>query len=323
MTEAQPGIFAEGLLNHHHVEFRVRANTPAEQVVAGIAEARREATWLGGPNVTWGFAPALWATVGGALPENVSAFHGVQGVDGRGAPATQFDIWAWCSGASVEAVASTAALITQALAGIADLELSLPAYKTLDSRDPTGFVDGTANPLPDEAMKVALYPEGSVGSGGSAVLVQKWVHDLQTFEALPLSAQEDVIGRTKGDSVELTDDPPTSHVNRNTVVDEEGEERHIYRRNTPFNIGSEVGTMFIGCTNSPDLINEMLDRMFGISGDGLTDHLTRFSVPVTGSYYFVPAMADLTSVFGTLEPAEVLSPLRRSDLGIGSLLGRS
>ena len=37
----------------------------------------------------------------------------------------------------------------------------------------------------------------------------------------------------------------------------------------------------------------MLDRMVGV--DGPRDELTRYTTPVTGAYYFVPALDDLAA----------------------------
>jgi putative iron-dependent peroxidase len=40
----------------------------------------------------------------------------------------------------------------------------------------------------------------------------------------------------------------------------------------------------------------MLARMFGTSGDGVHDRLLDFTRAVTGSYYFVPSVEDLSAV---------------------------
>ncbi len=307
MPEPQPGLFAQGLSHHMHVEFAVKSDASLDSIRVALTSARRAATGLVGPNVTWGFSPMLWKKLApGKLPPTVQPLAEVRGSTGLVARSTQWDIWAWCSGASAESVGATAAVIVAALAEVARLELELPAYTAPDSRDPTGFIDGTENPLPDEAYDVAVFPSDSVGAGGSAVLVQKWVHNLPAFEALPITEQEAVIGRTKEDSIELPEGeiPMTSHVKRNTVLDSVGEERHIYRRNTPFNLGDEIGTQFIGVTNDPDLIIEMLERMFGATADSLIDTLATFSAVVNGSMYFAPAMAALTEAFGPLKDDE-------------------
>lgn len=212
----------------------------------------------------------------------------------------------------------------QALAPIASDRVELSAFTPYDNRDLTGFIDGTENPLIDEALEVALYGEGP-GEGGSIVLVQKWVHNLSAFYSLSEKAQEEVFGRTRADSVQLSDAdmPATSHVSRNTIHDAAGEELHIFRRNTPFASLAEAGTMYIGASCDPSRTDRMLQRMFGASGDGGIDMLTRFSTAVSGAYYFVPSMDALTRVFGSLdseddEAAPAPAPASTS-LGIGSL----
>jgi len=42
----------------------------------------------------------------------------------------------------------------------------------------------------------------------------------------------------------------------------------------------------------------MLNRMFGISGDGIYDRIIDFTRPVTGSYYFAPSLQALESALG-------------------------
>lgn len=332
MTDPQPGLVADGLCAHHHVEFRIKPGVPANEVSAAVTSARRAATWVGGPNMVWGFDPVLWRGWSNTLPDEVQPFRGISGPPGLNAPSTQFDIWAWCSSYNSGDVARAAFQITEALSGVADLVLDLPAYKATDSRDPIGFIDGTENPLLDEALEIALFGGDSDGAGGSAVLVQKWVHNMPEFDALSLADQEDVIGRTRDASIQLPDSvmPETSHVSRNTLLDSSGEEQHIYRKNTPFETDGEVGTQFIGCTNEPAVLDEMLDRMFGVSGDGLIDNLTKFSTPVTGSYYFVPSVQALTAQFGMLaEPDDDDGDQTRggaaitSTLRIGSLITRA
>ncbi len=307
MADPQPGLFAEGLIAHHHVEFVLDESVSLDTAIATISQARRNAIWLGGPNVIWGFRPDFWRRFSpDTIPSSVVDFTEISGPAGLFAPATGFDIWIWCS-SYTQAYASLAArTIMDTLAPIASVAVDLAAYKAPDSRDPIGYIDGTENPLPDEALQVALFPPGSVGEGGTDVCIQKWVHNMPAFNALSIPEQDGVIGRTKADSIQLSGDqmPPTSHVSRNTVEDAAGNERHIFRRNTPFSDTDETGTQFIGLTNDPPLMDLMLDRMFGSSADGLIDDLTRFSTPVTGSFYFVPSMPALTAEFGPLKDPE-------------------
>ena len=336
-TASQPGLFIEETAIHYHLELSLPDQFNLAEAIAAIAAARRAATTMRGPNVVWGFSPRLWRAIAPQdCPESLQPFTGIEGLDGHRAPATQSDIWFWCHGNAYEKVWRTAYDVMEPLQTVADLDTQLSAFVGRDNRDSIGFIDGTENPALDEALDVALIPAGSPGAGGSPVFVQKWVHDLLAFEELPLAEQEAVFGRTRDDSTELDDAvmPATSHVSRNVIEDDSGEELHIYRRNTPFaSVGKfaesgiatsvaetkpvgesgsdvsgesgtsaegEIGTLFIGCSADPGRIDTMLSRMFGTSGDGLIDHLINYSTAVTGSYYFVPRMDHLTEVFGSL-----------------------
>jgi putative iron-dependent peroxidase len=142
---------------------------------------------------------------------------------------------------------------------------------------------------------VVLIPDGAPGAGGSVVLVQKWIHDPAVFEALPVEEQEKVIGRTKQTSIELAEEVrgAASHVSR-TVIEENGVEQHIFRRNTPFGTATEHGTMFIGFSSDQLRLARMLTRMAGAE-DGIRDALTRYTTAVSGAYYFVPSVEALRS----------------------------
>jgi porphyrinogen peroxidase len=124
------------------------------------------------------------------------------------------------------------------------------------------------------------------GAAGSICLVQKWIHDSAAWEALSTDEQEKAIGRTKADSVELPEHirGEQSHVSR-TVIEENGEELHIFRRNTPFGTPSSHGTMFVGFSADQRILTRMLARMAGVE-IGFRDALT-------GAYYFVPSIQAL------------------------------
>jgi putative iron-dependent peroxidase len=77
------------------------------------------------------------------------------------------------------------------------------------------------------------------------------------------------------------------------VIEEDGEELEIYRRSTPYGRVGELGLYFVAFSADRARFDKMLARMFGTSGDGLHDHLTDFSRPVSGSYYFAPSLDAL------------------------------
>jgi putative iron-dependent peroxidase len=207
-------------------------------------------------------------------------------------------------------------------------------FRSFDERDLLGFVDGTENPDGEAARDAVLIgAEDPTFAGGSYVIVQKYVHDLDRWDALAVEEQERVIGRTKLSDLELPDDvkPANSHVALNTIVDEDGEERQIMRFNMPFgNVGSrEFGTYFIGYARTPDVTEEMLRNMFVGKPPGNYDRVLDFSTAVTGNLFFVPPAdflddppASGQAVSADDATAGDASAVADSSLGIGSLRDR-
>ncbi len=171
-----------------------------------------------------------------------------------------------------------------------------------DSQDLTGFIDGTANPAILDAGAVALVPPGEVGEGGSHVLVMQWAHKLDEFDALPVTEQEAVFGRTKVGSVELDalHKPPTAHIARVELHGDDGREMPIYRRSVPYGTTAVHGLYFVAFSADVGRFDKMLARMFGADGDGLHDRLTDFSHAVSGSYYFAPALSLLAQLVASV-----------------------
>jgi putative iron-dependent peroxidase len=199
-------------------------------------------------------------------------------------------------------------------------------FRSFDERDLLGFVDGTENPEGTAALAaVVIGDEDPEFAAGSYVVVQKYLHDLDGWDALPVEEQERAIGRTKLSDIEMADDvkPANSHVTLNTIVDEDGEQRQIMRFNMPFGrVGTrEFGTYFIGYARSPDVIEEMLRNMFIGKPPGNHDRILDFSTAVTGNLFYVPSADFLDD---PPAPAPAVAPTAEAasgdaSLGIGSL----
>ena len=138
--------------------------------------------------------------------------------------------------------------------------------------------------------------EDAAFAGGSYVIVQKYLHDLDGWNALSTEAQERIIGRTKLSDIELDDSvKPTSAHNALTTIVEDGKEIKILRDNMPFGRPGhgEFGTYFIGYSRSPRTIEQMLENMFIGRPPGNYDRLLDFSRAVTGNLFFVPSATFL------------------------------
>ena len=210
-------------------------------------------------------------------------------------------------------------------------------FRYFDNRDLIGFVDGTENPEGEVAVDAVLIgEEDRAFSGGSYVIVQKYLHDLDGWNALPTEEQEGIIGRKKLSNVELDDSvKPTSAHNALTTIFEDGKQVKILRDNMPFGrVGKgEFGTFFIGYSRSPRTLELMLENMFIGRPPGNYDRLLDFSRAVTGSLFFVPSADFLETGCEAGTAAAVreataessLSSPRQTDgsLRIGSLKGEN
>jgi putative iron-dependent peroxidase len=204
-------------------------------------------------------------------------------------------------------------------------------FKYFDDRDLLGFVDGTENPVDQDALDATVIGEEDAAfAGGSYVIVQKYLHDLKGWNAVPVEQQEGFVGRTKLSDIELDDatKPSFAH-NALTVIEENGQELKIVRANMPFGeVGKgEYGTYFCGYTSSPRKVELMLENMFVGKPPGNYDRLLDFSRPVTGTLFFVPSATFLdevaaapaaTAESAAQQPEPEAAPTNGS-LGIGSL----
>jgi putative iron-dependent peroxidase len=191
--------------------------------------------------------------------------------------------------------------IGRMLDGAAEVIEDIRSMHYLDSRDLTGFIDGTENPKGEERTRAALIgAEDPDFSGGAYVFIQRYVHDLRKFAALPRAEQENTIGRSKPDSIEMPDDrkPPTAHISR-VVVEENGEELQIVRYSFPYGTVNEAGLMFIAYTRDLAIPHKMLSRMAGTAGDGLSDRLLEYTRAVSGAHFFVPSADLLAQLTGS------------------------
>jgi putative iron-dependent peroxidase len=231
-------------------------------------------------------------------------------------------------------------LATQIMAKLGDAVVTADevyGFRYFDERDLLGFVDGTENPTEDAAVEAALIGEEDPAfAGGSYVIVQKYLHDLTGWNALPTEVQERIVGRSKLSDVELDDAvKPTSAHNALTTIVENGKEIKILRENMAFGRAGqgEFGTYFIGYARSPRTTEQMLQNMFIGRPPGNYDRLLDFSRAVTGSLFFIPSLSFLETVTTDAPPIVAAAPAPETEapppappagagsLAIGSLKG--
>ncbi|NNH70218.1 Dyp-type peroxidase [Nocardia uniformis] len=241
----------------------------------------------------------------GPKPAELHEFPGYQG-EKHQAPVTPGDLLFHLRAQNQDACFELAMKIGERLAGAATIVDETQGFRYFEQRDLLGFVDGTENPEGQLAVSAALVgDEDAEFAGGSYVVVQKYLHDMDSWKALSTDEQERVIGRTKVDDFELSDadKPLDSHV----AVNDQDTLGQIVRANMPFGsvAAGEFGTYYIAYAATPGVPEQMLVRMFLGSDEAPYDRILDFSTAVTGTSFFAPAASFFDELPDAPAPAAV------------------
>lgn len=297
MIVPQNGIFAQGTHSHYFLELELLPNVSTKIALASLLALREPEVSAGGVNFVIAFGSDLWKKIApNDCPPDLGPFKEIQGPGNKHVPATQHDVFLWFSGSSPDVVFDHARLAWRAVRDVSRVANEQPCFVYKDSRDLTGFIDGTKNPTPLDAPTVALIPAGQPGAGGSHVMAMRFVHDLDAFEKVPVEEQERIVGRKKRDSAELTAEQmhPLGHIPRTRLYDD-GKLMEIFRRGVPFGTVNTQGLFIAAFSAERKRFDAMLQAMFGISSDGETDRLMDFTRPTTGAFYFAPSLTSWKS----------------------------
>jgi putative iron-dependent peroxidase len=241
-----------------------------------------------------GIGSELWDRLFGApRPAGLHPFRELRGAR-HTAPATPGDLFFHIRADRMDMCFELARLLADRLDPGVRIVDEVHGFKSFDERDLLGFVDGTENPEGRAAARAVLVGEEDADfAGGSYLVVQKYVHDLEGWNSLTVEQQEAAFGRTKLDDVEIpdADKAPDSHLALNVIEDSDGEELQIMRFNMPFGrVGrGEYGTYYVAYAATPAVTERMLDNMFLGLGDATHDRILDFSTALTGNLYFVPS----------------------------------
>ncbi len=252
----------------------------------GVA-LNRLAPLVDGQAVVAGLGSASVAALGATVP-GLRSFPDLRAAT-VAVPATPIALWCWLRGDDTGDLVNLTRRIAQALTPAFHLDQVVDGFRhgkgpNGHGRDLTGYEDGTENPEGDAALQAALVQGGVPGIKGSGfVAVQQWAHDFAAFESLDSTAQDNVMGRRRGDNEELDDAPESSHVKR-TAQESFTPEAFVLRRSMPWAGGVEAGLMFVAFGHSLDAFEAQMRRMAGLD-DGVVDGLFQMSKPVTGAYF--------------------------------------
>ena len=241
-------------------------------------------------NLTLGFGPGLLPELTDDVPEDFQAYQTVESDDGSGrqAKGTQEELLLWLNHDDKDKVWKAQYEARSALEGHMAVARETPTFIYGDSWDMTGFKDGTGNPADEDQPAVAVVAEGDPGAGGSHIIAQRWVHDLDSWNALSVDQQDSHLSH-----VELREDG--NHGNESS-----SKRNEIARRSTPYAFhDGTVGLYFMAFCKDQAPLRERLRLMYGLDdANGVRDAITDYSNPASGSFYFAPSEETLDAITG-------------------------
>lgn len=299
MAREQFGICAEPSLHGYYLLFNVidddnmyirQALSRLPKLFENYAEYYSEANLTGVIAIGANYWDELYPK---ARPKELAPFSEMA-FDDRIAPAMNFDLYIEIRSdrADVNHIVSTKT--TELLASSVELVEQVRAFRFLDGRDLTGFVDGTENPKGFHKREVALVSndQDSEFSSGSYLHIQRYRHNMQLWQTIEQKEQENVIGRSKVDNIEYTkeDMPATAHVKKANVKDEQGKSVEILRQSMPYGDMKIQGLFFVSYCCSVKPFEMMLTSMIHPDQEGNFDHLLKYTQAETGAAFFAPSL---------------------------------
>ena len=245
------------------------------------------------------FGPELWAKLYAQSPEGFKQLDAIQGAFDM--PTVPADVLIHIASQRSDICFTLSQAFFDGIQDKVEVLDERVCFRYFDGRDLTGFIDGTENPqFPDDRAETALLAEDTgIFADGSFVFAQRYIHDLDKWKRLKVDAQENVMGCSKLESIEMDDDvkPENAHIARVVIENDKGEEMEILRHSLPYGDGKgEQGLFFIAYTKNLGIIDNMLEHMFGTTGDGIHDRLLHFVTAVDGAYFFAPSEELLEEV---------------------------
>lgn len=223
--------------------------------------------------------------------------------DDRFAPSTSFDLYIEIRSDRADVNHIVSSKVTELFSGSVDLVEQVRAFRYLDGRDLTGFVDGTDNPKGQHKRNIALihHEQDAAFAGGSYLHIQRYRHNIKLWNSLEQKAQEDIIGRTKIENIAYAEDDlaPTSHIYKVNIKDDSGQKIEMLHQNMPYGDMKIQGLFFASYCHSAKPFEQMLKAMIYPDNEGHFDHLLKYTQAETGAAFFAPSLNFLESLAET------------------------
>jgi len=311
MAREQFGICAEPSLHGYYLLFNVLDNKNAyvrnalsrlpsmfDQYADRFSEANLSGVVAIGANYWDDLYPD-------ARPKWLKPFSEIS-ADDRVAPANSYDLYVEIRGDRADVCHIVASKVCDLFADSVELIEQVRAFRYLDGRDLTGFVDGTENPKGFHRRQVALVNEqqDTEFASGSYLHIQRYRHNLALWKSLAEVDQEEVFGRTKLENVEFSDQtkPLTAHTKRTNLKDAQGNSLEILRQSMPYGEMKIQGLFFVSYCHTPEHFELMLNSMIVGDEEGNFDHLLHYTQAELGAAFFAPSLNFLLALATNTQP---------------------
>ncbi|MDH5392403.1 MAG: Dyp-type peroxidase [Gammaproteobacteria bacterium] len=283
MQSSQAGILADNTKQARYLFFSIASMAEIEEALVALNQhVDCEKTVIGfGQSLT----EAMGKTVAGLSTMPAQSTNGIE------IPSTPAALWCWLRGDDRGELLHRSLQIEELLAPAFVLNDVIDSFMYDQSRDLSGYEDGTENPQGDEAIAAAIVQGQGAGlDGGSFVAVQQWLHDFDSLQSMTTEQRDDVIGRHISDNEEFDEAPESAHVKRAAQESFEPE-AFLLRRSLPWLDGMQAGLVFVAFAKSFDAFEAVLNRMLGHE-DKISDALFSFTRPVSGAYFWCPPVSN-------------------------------
>uniref|UniRef100_K1RBF6 Uncharacterized protein yfeX n=1 Tax=Magallana gigas TaxID=29159 RepID=K1RBF6_MAGGI len=333
VPESQPSVYSQGKNHALYLWIYVKPEANAKEVAKAVAKLQKYVDQVTDPKMRdeedeiWagvGFGPNFYKQIGGKPKEDYNYPHRKGNLGEMPSSGGDVFIHAKCNTPSKLFELAQVVMKNMPANSVESFE-DVYSFVYKNGRDLSGFIDGTENAADEESRQnIAVDKE----TGGSYVITQKWIHDLQVIDKEKDKTLESWVGRNRPDSTELSRKSITSHVARmtgdKTLESWVGRSRpdstelsrksitshvarmtggnswqqakpvEIVRQSMPFgSLSSEAGLFFIGYAASPMNFEFMLDRMVGARDDSNCDDIMRLSKNIKGTYWYFPGADEL------------------------------
>lgn len=282
MENAQPSILAEETKLARYITFAISDEDNIRDVLQELEEK------IDIENMVLGIGQNVISALGKEIPGlRLMPSYAVGEIE---VPTTADDLWIWLRGNDRGKIFHQSRKIEEICLPAFELTGAIDSFQYDENRDLSGYEDGTENPEDQDAVNAAILQNADDGlKGSSFVAVQQWVHDFEILDEMSTEEKDDCIGRHISDNEEY-DAPASAHVKRSAQEDFEPE-AFMLRRSMPWAMGMDGGLMFVAFGHSFNAFEDIMERMMG-EDDGIMDAIFKFTLPITGAYFWCPPVSQ-------------------------------